>query len=266
MTRRLALLVALVALAIAAVAVSGSSAKHKPPKNQTSATHGKAKGKGANRLARIKHIVVIYEENHSFDNLYGGWEGVNGRANADAAHTTQVDQAGNAYGCLKQLDANLTSPPLPGDCTDAAHSITSHFKNTWFTIDDFIKPDFVTCPPTLNAFGFPNGIRNPGINPATGLPVPGALPGGCTRDLVHEFYQEQYQLNHGAQNRYVTGSDSVGTTMGVYDTKQLPIYKYLHGNVNGKSHPHYAILDNFFQGAFGGSFLNHQWLIAAATP
>src|SRR5881392_1251097 len=25
-------------------------------------------------------------------------------------------------------------------------------------------------------------------------------------------------------------------------------------------------LDNFFQGAFGGSFLNHQWLIAAATP
>ena len=27
-----------------------------------------------------------------------------------------------------------------------------------------------------------------------------------------------------------------------------------------------SIADNFFQGAFGGSFLNHQWLIAAATP
>ena len=26
------------------------------------------------------------------------------------------------------------------------------------------------------------------------------------------------------------------------------------------------IADNFFQGAFGGSFLNHQWLIAAAAP
>ena len=34
-------------------------------------------------LDKIDHIVVIYEENHSFDNLYGGWEGVNGRANAD---------------------------------------------------------------------------------------------------------------------------------------------------------------------------------------
>ena len=31
-------------------------------------------------LAKMNHIVVIYEENHSFDNLYGGWEGVNGLA------------------------------------------------------------------------------------------------------------------------------------------------------------------------------------------
>ena len=28
------------------------------------------------KLNKVKHIVVIYEENHSFDNLYGGWEGV----------------------------------------------------------------------------------------------------------------------------------------------------------------------------------------------
>jgi phospholipase C len=50
--------------------------------------------------------------------------------------------------------------------------------------------------------------------------------------------------------------------MGVYDTRALPIYKYLHA----RRHPHYAIADNFFQAALGGSFLNHQWLIAAATP
>src|SRR3954452_15047584 len=27
----------------------------------------------------VGHVVVIYEENHSFDNLDGGWEGVRGR-------------------------------------------------------------------------------------------------------------------------------------------------------------------------------------------
>jgi phospholipase C len=50
--------------------------------------------------------------------------------------------------------------------------------------------------------------------------------------------------------------------MGVYDTLSLPIYRYLHSG----GHPKYAIADDFFQAAFGGSFLNHQWLIAAATP
>ncbi len=70
----------------------------------------------AKALDKVNHIVVIYEENHSFDNLYGGWEGVNGLANADAAHTTQVNQAGNAYTCLKQNDVNLhDAPPLPAD-------------------------------------------------------------------------------------------------------------------------------------------------------
>jgi phospholipase C len=36
--------------------------------------------------------------------------------------------------------------------------------------------------------------------------------------------------------------------------------------LHGTHHPSYAIADNFFQSAFGGSFLNHQWLIAARSP
>src|SRR5207244_8013263 len=71
-----------------------------------------------------------------------------------------------------------------------------------------------------------------------------------------------YQLNNGQQNRYTTGSDAVGLTQGYYDTRALPIYAYLHSN----GHPDYAIADDFFQSAFGGSFLNHQWLVAAAPP
>jgi phospholipase C len=196
---------------------------------------------GGNRLGAIKHIVVIYEENHSFDNLYGGWEGVNGLANADSTHTTQINQTGGAYTCLQQNDVNLVVSP--GACA---------LPNTYFTIDNYISPTDTTCPPTpLVAFSRPNGWLK-----GTGA------PGGCTRDIVHRFYQEQYQLDAGRQDRYVTGSDAIGLAMGVYDTQSLPIYKYLHQ----PSHPHYAISDNFFQSAFGGSFLNHQWLIAAASP
>jgi acid phosphatase len=213
-----------------------------------------AHGHGHDRhgLKGIDRIVVIYEENHSFDNLYGGWEGVDGLRHADPAHTTQVNQAGTPYACLKQNDVNLTSPPLSVTCHDetTATPFDSHFTNDPFRIDDFIAPTDTTCPPPGD-FSQPNGWAKD-----TGL------PGGCTRDLVHRYYQEHYQLDGGKQDRYVTGSDAIGLTMGTYDTRALPIYKYLHA----PGHPKYAIADRFFQAAFGGSFLNHQWLIAAATP
>ena len=239
--RRLLASGAVAALALAAPAVAAA--------HGSGHGHDDHHGKG---LRAIKRVVVIYEENHSFDNLYGGWEGVNGLRRADAAHTTQVNQAGAPYKCLKQDDVNLASPPLSATCHDATTTtpFDSHFTNNPFRIDDFIHPMDTTCPPPGN-FSQPDGFLN-----GTGL------PGGCTRDLVHRYYQEQYQLNGGRQNRYVTGSDAIGLTMGTYDTRALPIYKYLHG----RGHPDYAIADDFFQAAFGGSFLNHQWLIAAATP
>src|SRR5262249_18287585 len=67
-------------------------------------------------LAKMNHIVVIYEENHSFDNLYGGWEGVNGLSNSKVK---QVNQSGAAFNCLMQQDVNLTVPPLAVACTDS---------------------------------------------------------------------------------------------------------------------------------------------------
>src|SRR5262249_45281334 len=208
----------------------------------------------AAHLSQIGHIVVIYQENHSFDNLFGGWEGVNGLESADVAHTRQVSQSGVQFNCLLQDDVNLTSPPLTSTCTDTTTGTTfgSAFANAPFRIDDHYQPSDVTCAkPTVFA---PNDGYVKGD--------PAALPGGCTRDLVHRYYQEQYQIDGGEQDRYVAGSDAAGLSMGYFDTKQLPLYKYLHDS----GHPDYAISDNFFQGAFGGSFLNHQWLITAATP
>src|SRR3954453_12623479 len=207
---------------------------------------------GADRLATVNHIVVIYQENHSFDNLYGGWEAVRGRSQADPAHTKQVNQAGTAFNCLLQNDVNLTSPtPLPATCTDSttATSFSSAFTNAPFAIDSFIPSTATTCPaPGVFA---PNGVLNGQ-----------GLAGGCTRDLVHRYYSELYQLDNGKQDRYVTGSDAAGLTMGYYDTQKLPIYQYLHA----VGHPRYAIADMFFQSALGGSYLNHQWLISARTP
>src|SRR5256885_17265870 len=44
----------------------------------------------------LQYLVVIYLENHSFDNLYGEFPGANGLANAGAT-ATQVDLAGKKF-------------------------------------------------------------------------------------------------------------------------------------------------------------------------
>ena len=101
-------------------------------------------------LGHFKHIVVIYEENHSFDNLYGNWGPVNGqhvvgRADAPPAHTTQIAQDGSPYPCLLMSDVNLMSPPLSPDCSSTTFSFGSgkpttayHFGNAPYNIDQFI--------------------------------------------------------------------------------------------------------------------------------
>ncbi len=208
-------------------------------------------------LGHYKHLVVVYEENHSFDNLYGDWgairgKQVEGRRAASLGHTLQVKQDGRTYACLLQDDVNLAAPdPLGTTCTDDANGMLfgSHFANRPFAIDDYIKPTDTTCP-APGAY-YPNGVRKGE-----------GQPGGCTRDLVHRFYQEQYQLDGGKQDRYSTGSDAAGLTQGYYRTRQLPIYKYLHS----AGAPNYVVAERFFQAAFGGSFLNHQYLVAAAAP
>src|SRR5947207_1645376 len=51
-------------------------------------------------MLRIDTVVVIYAENHSFDNLYGLFPGADGIANATPEQATQIDHDGTP---LKEL-------------------------------------------------------------------------------------------------------------------------------------------------------------------
>src|ERR1700691_5092854 len=56
-------------------------------------------------LQKVGHVVVIYMENHSFDNLYGQFRGADGLTDATASEITQVDAGGKPFTDL---------PPIPG--------------------------------------------------------------------------------------------------------------------------------------------------------
>src|SRR5215467_4489673 len=61
----------------------------------------------ASPVDKINHIIVIYQENWSFDSLYGHFPGANGIANAGDA-LKQVDKNGQPLAALPQpIDTNL---------------------------------------------------------------------------------------------------------------------------------------------------------------
>ena len=99
-----------------------------------------------------------------------------------------------------------------------------------------------------------NGIAN--ASPVSYLQVDrgGKVP---TRDVVHRFYQNQEQINGGRNDRFVAASNAGALAMGYYDGSTLPLWQWAKD---------YVLADNFFMGAFGGSFLNHFWLVCACTP
>jgi acid phosphatase len=78
-----------------------------------------------------------------------------------------------------------------------------------------------------------------------------------THDLWHRFYQNQMQIDHGKNDAFVAYADSGGLVMGHYDGSKLPLWDVAR---------HFVLADNFFTGAFGGSFLNHFMLVCACAP
>ena len=61
----------------------------------------------------ILNIVVIYLENHSFDNLYGLFPGADGLAQAVPGQTVQTDRQGQPYEYLPRVMNTLVQPPRP---------------------------------------------------------------------------------------------------------------------------------------------------------
>lgn len=90
---------------------------------------------------------------------------------------------------------------------------------------------------------------------------PGGIPGNSadqkSPDLVHRFYQNQMQIAGGHNHSFAAWSDAGGLSMGYYDGRAMAMWKIAQ---------QYTLADHFFMGAFGGSYLNHQWLVCACSP
>jgi phospholipase C len=74
---------------------------------------------------------------------------------------------------------------------------------------------------------------------------------------IHAYYHSVEQINGGRNDMFAAISNVGGWTMGYFDGSNMKLWQWAKD---------YVLADNFFMGAFGGSYLNHQWLICACTP
>ncbi len=186
-----------------------------------------------NRLALddIDTVVVIFAENRAFDTLYGLFPGANGipgkNPSSQGAAAPQKDFDGSVLPVLPPAWGGLTAGGQPVTLTQAQ---TTGMPNAMFQIDD------------------PKGVA------ASGVVVPQSV---ITRDLVHRYYSNMMQINGGANDKFAAYADGGALAMGYYDGSQMAMWKLAQ---------RYVLADNFYMGAFGGSYLNHQYLICACAP
>lgn len=180
---------------------------------------------------QVKTVVVIYAENRSFNNLFADFPGVEKPLSALApADYQQRDRDGSLLSTL---------PPTWGGVLQVGPQ----------TVDGVTYPSEVQYQENLpNA---PFALKGP-----NGEDQPLSL---VTRDLWHVFYQNQMQINGGKNDAFVAWGDSGGLLMGHYAQSRYALRLWDVAK-------EFVLCDNFFQGAFGGSFLNHQYLISATPP
>ena len=158
---------------------------------------------------------MIYQENWSFDGLYGKFPGAN---NLSCANTYQVYKNDSLmHGML--------------------HPLIEDKSGKWFADPKFKNDTIIAGRP---------------YNLASYISVD-----SFTGDITHRFYTEQLQIDNGKMDKYAVYSENPGLVQSYFDATNMP---------EGLLAQQYTLCDNFFHSAFGGSFLNHIWLIAAATP
>ena len=186
---------------------------------------------------KIDHIIVIYEENWSFDGLYASFPGAN-VAKGVATPQLQCPIGTATYAPLTGMPPALVVSGRP------------------------------TGPWPCGWQGLSGGAQDPRI--PQGLPLKpydltiNVPPSTQTGDLWHIFWHEQLQIDNGVlepstgtpMSKFAAYSSNPGLVFGYYNATHLP---------EGIIAQRYTLADNFFHSAFGGSYLSHSWLICACN-
>ncbi|GEN63323.1 acid phosphatase [Acetobacter oeni] len=149
-----------------------------------------ASSQTADTLSQIQTVVVIYDENRSFDSLYGRFPGAEGLDQAPDSAKIQRDRDGSVLPELPPVWGGITAFGVKPAITQA---MSAHLPNGPFQVD-----------------------ATDGLNVADGVP---------TTDLWHRFYQNQAQINGGRNDQFVAWTNVGAMVMANWDGSRMKMWK-----------------------------------------
>jgi acid phosphatase len=212
----------------------------------------------------IQHVIVIVGENHTFDNVFGGYKPKTGQKILNLRSQGIIDDDGNPGKKFSLAKQNTANP-------NGVYTLNPNRTGAYPTLPQ---------PNTTSATGQPQNIPDPRF--------PSDLDNGpfqisaytaysdFTGDPVHRFFQmwQQVGLNNTkdlfvwvAQTAWIGNHDSPptlpdaifqgGVAMGFYNmaTGDAPFFAQMADN--------YAISDNYHQAIMGGTGANFLALVTA---
>jgi phospholipase C len=219
-------------------------------------------GHGRGPRTPIQHVIVVVGENHTFDNVFGGYVPKPGQSvqNLLSQHIINPDGSPgpNFAQAAQQQASDMTT-----------YSPTPTKTGPYASIDQ---------PNTTYAFGLPQNVpdtRFPVSSPNGPVPISKyvAYDGAFTGDPVHRFFQMWQDYDGGRMDLFQWVGETVGigpqngapvptpantfqggVSMGYFNMSQgdAPFLKFMADN--------YAIGDNYHQGIMGGTGANFIYL------
>lgn len=155
----------------------------------------------------------------------------------------------NLYNGFPGADTFADKPLSQFAQRDRDGSVLPELPPIWGGLTGRGMPDPITQAMTAHLPNHPFRVDDPqGFNRPLNI---------LTHDLWHRYYQNQMQINDGRNDMFVAWADSGAMPMSYWDGSKMEMWQVARK---------YTLADHFFMGAFGGSFLNHQWLACACAP
>jgi phospholipase C len=187
----------------------------------------------ANGSGNIKHIVVIMQENHAFDNYFGTFPGVAGTAYGIPANECMPINASDPNaGCIKPFlirnPAPYSRPPNP------------QFYNETMSANIVIAEELAYVLQQNASMYLPSGQY---VSLRYGLP--------------HNWTSSHTAWDNGKMDNFIQAENSI-LTMAYYNNLTIPFYWDFAKN--------YVLADNFFSSVLSYSLPNHWYALAGQAP